>query len=336
MANRDFDIKTLFDIPEWEKIQDKLAELTGVSVMMIDYKGMPASKHSACTGFCSAVRADPALGKRCGQCDALAGLEAARINKPFLYRCHCGAVDAAVPVMIGERYIGAVIFGQVRVLEDGNREKLRHLVEETSSLKENKTRSDLEAMYEDLPELTGEKVEQIAELLGSIVNYIVKRAVKERADRIAFEYKVRSDMPPVFEGIGGDAAAIDSLSAGTDTAQSGTDLFDPGNLRITSPVYPALCYIGQHPGEPVGMKEMADLCNLSPAYFSRLFKKELGENFTDYVNRRKIGLAKEALRGGKDSVSEIATRFGFQDASYFVKVFRRYEGVTPTAYRKHR
>ena len=84
------------------------------------------------------------------------------------------------------------------------------------------------------------------------------------------------------------------------------------------------------------MKEMADLCNLSPAYFSRLFKKEMGENFTDYVNRRKIGLAKETLRGGKESVSEIAARLGFQDASYFVKVFRRYEGITPTAYRKHR
>ena len=337
MTNSDYDIKTLLDIPEWEKIQDELAALTGTAIITIDYKGTPVSKHSARTAFCTVIRENPVSAKRCYKCDALAGLEAVRMNKPFIYLCHCGIVDVAVPVMVGDRYIGAVMFGQVRIPNDKTHEKVQRLISEISSFNETDGSEDLMEMYKALPELTYEKIEQIADLLDSIVKYIVKRAMKERAGRMALEYRSRNTLPPVFDGDSEEAdLRLGDLSARSEPPYQDTCHAVLGNMQIASPVYPALCYIEQHYGDAVGMKEMADLCNLSPAYFSRLFKKEMGENFTDYVNRRKIGLAKETLRGGKESVSEIAARLGFQDASYFVKVFRRYEGITPTAYRKHR
>ena len=122
------------------------------------------------------------------------------MNKPFIYLCHCGIVDVAVPVMVGDRYIGAVMFGQVRIPNDKTHENVQRLINEISSFNETDGSEELMEMYKALPELTYEKVERIADLLDSIVKYIVKRAMKERAGRMALEYRSRNTLPPVFDG----------------------------------------------------------------------------------------------------------------------------------------
>ena len=105
-------------------------------------------------------------------------------------------------------------------------------------------------------------------------------------------------------------------------------------VQKSSMVYPAVVYIEEHLHEIIPMHEMASLCHLSRSYFSRLFQHDIGENYTDYVNRRKVERAKELLRSTPDSVSAIASALGFLDVSYFVKLFKRFEGVTPLTYRK--
>ena len=61
----------------------------------------------------------------------------------------------------------------------------------------------------------------------------------------------------------------------------------------------------------------------------------VGENFTDYLNRKKITWAKDALRNTDTNINLIALDLGFQDNSYFVKVFKKYVGITPTQYRQN-
>ena len=111
MARRTFDLKSLLDIPLWETVQDHIARLTGTAIITVDFKGIPITKHSCRTRFCSVIRENPVSCKRCFRCDALAGLEAVRLGKPYIYLCHCGIVDVAIPVMGGETYLGAVMFG---------------------------------------------------------------------------------------------------------------------------------------------------------------------------------------------------------------------------------
>jgi len=101
-----------------------------------------------------------------------------------------------------------------------------------------------------------------------------------------------------------------------------------------SPLKPALDYIKEHSTEIPGMNAMAQLCHLSPSYFSRLFTRELGMNFTTYLNRHKVYLAKHLLLGTSMSVGDISEHLGFSDTSYFIKVFKRYAGMTPLAFRK--
>ena len=86
----------------------------------------------------------------------------------------------------------------------------------------------------------------------------------------------------------------------------------------------------------VRMGQMAELCHLSGSYFSKLFLRETGENYTDFVKRQKIIWAKELLRGTGKSVNEISEELGFMDSSYFIRVFKQLEGVTPLAFRQQK
>jgi len=335
----DYNIKSILDIPEWEKLQDELAALTNTAIVTIDYKGTPVSKHSARTDFCTYIRENPVSRNRCYKCDSLAGLEAVRLNRPFIYLCHCGIVDVAVPVVVGDRYLGAVMFGQVRIPNGSTDAKIERLVSEISSFNESDkdTKEDLYEKYSQLPSMEYEKVEKIAAFLDALVKYVVNIAVKSRADAMKYEYMAKYSIPPTFNGDGKAADTWRNKLAEMSQPPARTSYTDtPGELQPTSPVYPAVLYIREHPREMTTMNQMADLCHLSPGYFSRLFKHELNENFTDYMNRTKVELAKSMLHNTDNNVTLIATELGFQDASYFVKVFKKYQGVTPSAYRREK
>lgn len=79
----------------------------------------------------------------------------------------------------------------------------------------------------------------------------------------------------------------------------------------------------------ISLKSVADAINLSPAYFSSLFKKDVGTNFVDYLTSVRIEKAKELLCCTAMKVSEIAYEVGFRDYRYFSQIFKKYTGKTP-------
>ena len=72
---------------------------------------------------------------------------------------------------------------------------------------------------------------------------------------------------------------------------------------------------------------------LSPAYLSRIFKKETGTSFNEYLSGVRIGKAKELLRHPELRLTDIAQMVGYEDQSYFAKVFKRVTGSSPSGYR---
>ena len=98
---------------------------------------------------------------------------------------------------------------------------------------------------------------------------------------------------------------------------------------------PAFTYIFEHKSETISLKVMADLCHISPSYFSRLFAKETGENFSSYLAQMKIKWAKQLLEVTDIPVSQISDELGFNDPGYFIKTFKKYEQITPSLYRKY-
>ena len=79
---------------------------------------------------------------------------------------------------------------------------------------------------------------------------------------------------------------------------------------------------------------MAQEVLFSPYYVSRLFKEELGLTFIEYLTKIRIDAAKRLLLETNMTVSEISDLVGYQDPSYFTKVFKKREGVTPTQFRR--
>lgn len=331
MKTQDLDLKTILDIPMFEHLQDALAKATGTAIVTIDYKGTPVTKHSCRTEFCSVIRENPVSRKRCYKCDALAGLEAVRLNRPYIYLCHCGIVDVAVPVMVGDKYLGAVMFGQVRIPNGDTDAKVERLVSEISSFQaeEETARHDLLEKYEKIPEMEYKRIVEIAELIDAAVQYIVHRAVENRNKTLTYEWMLRSVSAGTGETRLPDIGKMAEFKEPEDRQQ-------PDGLSKSSPVYPAVSYVENHRGEMVSMRDMANLCHLSPSYFSKIFPREMGETFTDYVNRRKVEWAKQRLRDSAESVSSIAFELGYVDTSYFIKVFKKFEGITPLAYRQQR
>ncbi|MFW5985805.1 MAG: helix-turn-helix domain-containing protein [Halanaerobiales bacterium] len=98
----------------------------------------------------------------------------------------------------------------------------------------------------------------------------------------------------------------------------------------------ALDYIEENYHRDLALQEVAREVGLSQYYFSHLFKEETGDTFISYLNKIRINKAKQLL-GEKDlNIAEICYRVGFNDPNYFTRVFKEYEEMTPSQYRKKR
>ncbi|MCI8416554.1 MAG: response regulator [Lachnospiraceae bacterium] len=94
-----------------------------------------------------------------------------------------------------------------------------------------------------------------------------------------------------------------------------------------------LGYINDHYSEPLTLNLLAKLYSFSPVYLGRLFKKETGLSFNEYLNSYRIRAAVEYIDGGHDMIYEIAERVGYRDINYFYKCFKALVGTTPGEYR---
>ena len=82
-------------------------------------------------------------------------------------------------------------------------------------------------------------------------------------------------------------------------------------------------------------KDVADYVHLSPEYFTKLFKKEVGQNIKSYILQVKVEIAKDLLGNPNIPISMVALDLGYSNFSHFTQVFKKLEGITPTDYRKN-
>lgn len=92
-------------------------------------------------------------------------------------------------------------------------------------------------------------------------------------------------------------------------------------------------YILANLGQKADMRQAAKLANMSYYAFSRQFKEAVGMNFSDYCNVLRIHLAEEMLVTTDLSIADIASRIGIDTQSYFSRLFKQINGVSPKEFR---
>lgn len=102
----------------------------------------------------------------------------------------------------------------------------------------------------------------------------------------------------------------------------------------TSIVGRAKEYIRNHYQKDISLDDVSREVNISPYYFSKLFKEETGENFIEYVTAARMERAKELLDSTDKSMKEICVEIGYADPNYFSRSFKKNIGVTPTEYKE--
>ena len=120
-------------------------------------------------------------------------------------------------------------------------------------------------------------------------------------------------------------------------------LFAHKSVEKPAPVSPheqilkrIIMYVREHFAENIPIEKIAAEVEYSPSHFMRFFKIETGHSFIEYLNDYRISYAGYLLKESNDAIGGIASRCGFDNFSYFIRLFRRKYGVTPKEYRKNR
>ncbi len=103
--------------------------------------------------------------------------------------------------------------------------------------------------------------------------------------------------------------------------------------RANSLLTKAVEYLEEHYAQEVSLEEVAEFIQISPFYLSKLFKKELGENFSDYLTAIRMKKAKEILVDPLSNIKEASYKVGYKDPNYFARAFKKSFGLTPSEYK---
>ena len=96
----------------------------------------------------------------------------------------------------------------------------------------------------------------------------------------------------------------------------------------------AVDYILLNLGHSMTLNQVSKSIGTNRSYLSRKFKQETGLTITDYINHRRIVLAKQYLSSQQLPITDVAFMTGFNDLNYFIRVFKKLTGQTPLQFRQ--
>ncbi|MCL2883106.1 MAG: helix-turn-helix domain-containing protein [Coriobacteriia bacterium] len=209
--------------------------------------------------------------------------------------CFYGISNIVVPVRSADKYIATIVVGPI-LTEDPN-----EILRVHRSFKPDMTYEDIKSLRSALSTLQQQDM-HFVEALVQIISMLVNK------DTL---------------GTGIQDISVDKLE-GVDISIS-----DYPNV-----VKAAVSYISENYLNNISLNDVARSASVHPTYLSRLFRQYTGCSFREYINRLRIIKARHLLLDPSKSISAISCEVGFFDQSYFTRVFKMIEGVTPGQYRK--
>ena len=168
-------------------------------------------------------------------------------------------------------------------------------------------------------------------LLMDEVEQVFRQKELDEAEALFVRMALRStDYELLFKELGNVRTADDLVAL----ARSFTDHKVPRD-RDPFPVESVIRYIKENFSNPeISLKWISEnVVYMNPEYLSRLFQREVGQRFTDYLNTTRVDEARKLMTVyHKSTVGEIAEKVGYSNPGYFFHIFRRYTGMTPGEY----
>ncbi len=106
------------------------------------------------------------------------------------------------------------------------------------------------------------------------------------------------------------------------------------DVKHVNVIQRSIAYIKKHYMQRIPLEEISRHVSLSPTYFSRLFKEEMKTTYTEFLNRYRVTKAKTLLVNSRIPLIDVASLVGFEDQSYFTKVFKKHTGSSPGRFRE--
>ncbi|MFV0503062.1 MAG: PocR ligand-binding domain-containing protein [Lachnospirales bacterium] len=171
------DIFKYFTKEKLENMQRILSKATGLAFVTVDFRGEPITENTFFTQFCSEVRKSKSAKERCKSSDAFGSIQAAVSKTASVYLCPCGLLEVAIPIIINDQYLGGFIGGQIRCFDaPENLNSLRTAVRNSEA---ERYASTCDEFLDDVPVLTYEKFQNIANLASMLINELCENALKE-------------------------------------------------------------------------------------------------------------------------------------------------------------
>lgn len=412
-----------------EKTLHSFSVFSGLKALLVDDNGVTlvSTENQVPDGrFCKLIKADPEGHRKCCRSYARAGREAAKYGEPYVFRCHAGLINWAVPIKIGSRNC-AIICGQVLMweIEDYFLDEITMMVKDL-----NVDLGEVKLATLELNYLPCDKVQAVSELLFVVANQIMneeggvfseqksmtayqavlsdKMAANKKLETL-FRFgnhgirhsclrdaersliaKIRSgdqagaekeldailvqilnrnaksvcdvkgrivellvSLSQVAVDEGMNNADIQELNSGfyeelyhKETTEEVcywtkriVDLYSEEmrksrNKDNYQAVRAAAEYIKGHFKEKISVTDVGRSVHLSGSYLSHIFSETFGRTLTEYLTDVRVEYAKKLLAKPELSISEVAYESGFEDVSYFSRVFKKAEGITPRDFKK--
>ena len=133
---------------------------------------------------------------------------------------------------------------------------------------------------------------------------------------------------------GEECASVEELDRLNDRAFREFTYAVARTRHYSSKIEAALHYITIHLHEKITLEKVAEAVGLSVCHLSRIFKKEVGMSMVDYVQKERVEAAKHMLANSDETLAAISQYLYFSTQSYFIRIFKKYTGVTPGQYRR--
>ena len=110
-----------------------------------------------------------------------------------------------------------------------------------------------------------------------------------------------------------------------------------GAHRAIDKILQGVKFIDDHFTEDITLEQIAEKSNITPNYFTKLFKECFQVRLWDYITAKRIDRAKRLLSGGEEmTILDIALQCGFNNTANFNRSFLKFTGITPSAYKSRR